>query len=222
MRVITAFLSALLLAPSGLIVSATSASANLITYEFSGTVGLGTFSLGTMTLPPGIQTNGTTIVEGSLAYDPSQGASTVPCCGTAPTGFLYFPNPSSVDFQLYIAGLEWAANGADDTDSGITLPVPATATSIFGFSSGKPTSFPYAPEDHNVLQIVINPTLSWFELQWYDLAPSSGNILGAYVIEGVFNEVTVSEEPEPATLALLVAGFLGLGALRRRKARKTA
>jgi hypothetical protein len=189
------------------------AAAALITYEMSGVVKFGTFSSGTLALPAGVLTNGTTPVQGILSYAPDQGVTSLPGDPDAPPGYLYFPTPSSVSFQLEIAGLIWSANGADDKNSGIILPVPGVVDPVLSFSSGVPTTFPGAPADHNVLQINVNPMGSSFELQSYDLAPGSGNILGSYVIVGTLDKFDLksSAVPEPSTWLILVFGIFAIG-----------
>lgn len=98
-------------------------------------------------------------------------------------------------------------------NSGIQLPYQPTVNSSFVFASGRPILFPDAPDDHNVIQINIDSPGDTFELQTYDLAPVTGSILGAYVINGNINRlgVSVSGIPEPPSVSLLgvfVAVFL--------------
>ena len=97
-----------------LFTSVPTASADIITYTFSGVVRAGSFSSGTVSLPQGIETNGTTLFNGTLTYDTAAGVPTLPGDPIAPQGYLYFPTPSSVDFSLFIEGLTWAADGTDE------------------------------------------------------------------------------------------------------------
>jgi hypothetical protein len=168
------------------------------------------------------------LFNGTLTYDTAAGVPTLPGDPIAPQGYLYFPTPSSVDFSLFIEGLTWAADGTDDKDSGILLPIHPTLASSFVFASGKPITFPSAPDDHNVLQLNVNSPGNTIELQAYDLDPIIGTILGSYVILGDVTHLQVSDQsiPEPPTWALLVTGLCGFvyasaASLNRRRATRT-